>query len=53
MGLIFAGLILVVCDLTPVAVQKKARQEAVDRGFADWLTTTNGEVYFEWKKKTP
>jgi hypothetical protein len=45
-------LITAIVGLFIVADQRDAlKQEAVDRGFAEWIVTKQNETEFKWKEK--
>lgn len=47
-GLIVLMGVQLLCGAIPSHQLQKDRQEAVERGHAQWVATTNGEVQFKW-----
>lgn len=37
----------------PCSQRKKMQIEAVERGYAEWTTDSNGTATWRWKEKTP
>lgn len=51
MGIIVGAILMIsFIDHGEGVVKKKIQQEAIDNGVAEWKVTTNGVVYFEWKR---
>lgn len=57
--LMLSVVILVVCLIAGAAYFKgwesgqQTRKEAVQRGFATWVSDENGNTTFTWKEQTP
>jgi len=48
LGMFLLLLLLIASENTPIYQQQRNRQTAVDKGHAQWIATTNGQVQFMW-----
>ena len=42
---------LLICAFTAAGQRDNLKQEAVDRGFAEWVVKGENETEFKWKEK--
>lgn len=52
MAAFFAGLLAILLGLT-VRDKNQLKAEAVQRGYATWVSDENGNTTFTWKEPTP